>query len=112
MDMIKQDTSLAILQAAQSDAQRAASNLRGTGNEKAIEEKAREFEAVFLSAMLKPMFEQIEVDSTFGGGKGEEVFRGLMIQEYGKMISETGSVGIAEHVKAELLRIQEGANNA
>jgi Rod binding domain-containing protein len=112
MDMIKQDTSITLLQAAQSEAKRVAGNLKNSAaNNKQIEEAAKEFEAVFLSAMLKPMFEQIEIDSNFGGGKGEEVFRGIMVQEYGKMISETQTIGLAEHVKAELLRIQEEANN-
>ncbi len=116
MELSPHDTSLTLLQASQNEARRAAGNLKsglksGSVDEKKLEEAAKEFEAVFLTAMLKPMFEQIKVDSNFGGGKGEEVFRGFMVQEYGKMISETGNIGIAEHIKAELLRIQEEANN-
>jgi len=49
----------------------------------------------------------ISVDDVFGGGKGEEVFRGLMVQEYGKMIAAQGGVGIADQVRAELLKTQE-----
>ncbi len=112
MDMIKQDMTLTVLQASQAEAQRAAGNLSARkASEEQIEEAAKDFEAVFLSAMLKPIFDQIEVDSNFGGGKGEEMFRGIMVQEYGKMISRTNSIGIAEHVKEELLRIQEEASN-
>lgn len=76
-----------------------------------IEEAAREFEAVFIAEMMKPMFENISTDGMFGGGKAEEIFRGMMLQEYGKQIAATGSIGIADHVKAELLRIQGSVND-
>lgn len=68
---------------------------------------AKEFESVFISEMLKPMFETIDVDETFGGGKGEEVFRGLLVQEYGKILSNQGGVGIADSIQAELIKTQE-----
>lgn len=75
-----------------------------------IEESAQEFEAMFLSEMLKPMFEGVmEPDSVFGGGKGEEVFSGMMLQEYGKLIAQRGGVGLADQVKAEMIRLQEQA---
>ncbi len=105
------DTTVALLKSAQAEQGNVAESLKKAKNLKAIEEAAQEFEAVFLAAMLKPMFAQLKPDETFGGGKGEEVFQGLMVQEYGKMIAQTGQVGIAEHVKQELLRIQEEVNN-
>ncbi len=112
MDALLQDSSLLLSQSAQMDAERKAGHLKsGPANMEQIEKAAKEFEAVFLSSMLKPMFEQIEVDGVFGGGKGEEVFRGLMVQEYGKMIADNHSVGIAEQVKAEMIRIQEQFSN-
>lgn len=80
-------------------------------NIKKAEQAAEEFEAVFIGEMLKPMFSMIEVDENFGGGKGEEVFRDLMVQEYGKMISRQGGIGIASQIKAELLRAQETHSN-
>lgn len=68
---------------------------------------AQDFEAVYISEMLKPMFETVDVDDTFGGGKGEEVFRGMLTQEMGKSIAKQGGFGLADQVKAELLKIQE-----
>jgi len=73
---------------------------------------AQDFEAVYISEMLKPMFETVEVDDMFGGGKGEEVFRGLLTQEMGKSIAKQGGFGLAAQVKAELLKIQEQQSNA
>lgn len=89
-------------------------SVRDTGADKdknmsRINEAAQDFEAMFLTEMLKPMFEGIEVDPVFGGGKGEEVFRGFMLQEYGKMVAASGGIGLAEHVKAEMIRLQEQA---
>ena len=76
-----------------------------------IEEAAQDFEAVFFSEMMKPMFENLKTADGFtGGGKGEEVFQGLMIQEYGKMMAETNSIGIADQVKAHLIKAQEVAD--
>ena len=40
------------------------------------------------------------------GGKGEEIFHGMMIQEYGKLMSKNDAVGIADSVKRQLIEIQ------
>lgn len=73
--------------------------------------KAQEFEAVFLAEMMKPLFESVEVDPLFGGGNGEEIFRGMLTQEYGKKIAEHKSIGIADFVTRELIRAQQEAEN-
>jgi Rod binding domain-containing protein len=73
---------------------------------KRIEEAAQDFEATFISEMLKPMFEMVEVNDTFGGGKGEEVFRDFTIQEYGKLIARQGGIGISDQIKAQMIKMQ------
>jgi peptidoglycan hydrolase FlgJ len=67
----------------------------------------REFEQMFLSEMLRPMFEGIGTNKWFGGGNGEKMFRSLQVDEYGKGLSKAGGVGIAEAVKREIIRMQE-----
>lgn len=74
------------------------------------EETGRDFEAVFISEMVKPMFEGLNTDGMFGGGKGEEVFRGIMIQEYGRLVAQTGSIGLASQVKDAMIRMQSEAD--
>jgi Rod binding domain-containing protein len=74
---------------------------------KEIDDAAEQFEAVFLSQMLAPMWQGIETDGMFGGGSAEETYRGMMINEYGSMIAKSGGVGIADAVKSELLKLQE-----
>ena len=67
----------------------------------------QEFEALFLSEMLGPVFESSDTDGLFGGGEGEKIFRSMMVQEYGKAIAQSGGVGIADAVQREILRMQE-----
>lgn len=71
-----------------------------------IDETAREFEAMFMSEMMKPMFESVPVNSQFGGGKGEEIFRSFLREEYGKNLAENGGLGIADLVRQQLIEIQ------
>ena len=87
------------------DAMRAAEALRGKSDEKAIRKAAEEFEAVFVSRMLAPMFETLETDTMFGGGPGEDIYRSMMVEEYGKVIARSGGIGIADAVARELLSI-------
>ncbi len=79
-------------------------------NIEAVNQAAEEFEAVMLTAMLKPVFENIETSAPFGGGQGEEMWRGLLVEEYAKEMAAAGGIGIADQVRSELLRIQEATN--
>jgi len=74
-----------------------------------IDKTSEDFEAMFATQMLQPMFEGMGVNPIFGGGHGEEVMRSFLLQEYGKMIAKTGKLGIARQVKSEMLRAQEAA---
>ncbi len=68
---------------------------------------AKDFESVFLAQMMDEMFgESTGVDS-FGDSETSEIYRGLMMQEYGKQMANSGGIGIADYVKAELLKQQE-----
>jgi len=68
---------------------------------------AQEFEAMFATQMLSPMMETTEVNETFGGGHGEEMMRGMLMQEYGKAVAASGSLGLAHHIRQEMLKQQE-----
>lgn len=77
-----------------------------------INETAQDFEAMFISEMFKPMFESVKVNETFGGGKGEEIFSGFLRDEYGKLLAQTGGIGIAELVREQLIEMQSKASKA
>ena len=72
-----------------------------------VRARAEEFEAFFLSQILNTMFKGIKTDGLFGGGHGEEVFREMQFQEYGKSIARSGGVGIADSIVRQMLSLQE-----
>ncbi len=109
------NTSLALMQAAQGQTLNAAQATKQATKDKDMERfdaVSKDFEAMFMTEMLKPMFAELKPDPRFGGGKGEEIFSGMMLQEYGKMMAETGQIGIADSVKQELIRMQDGVDRA
>ena len=107
------DTNLALLQATQTNNAQASQKIKSTLKEAdlaKIDEAAQDFEAMFVSEMMKPLFESIKTDGPFGGGKGEEVFRSMLQQEYGKIVAQTGEIGIADQVKRQMIETQELLN--
>ncbi|MGF1631432.1 MAG: rod-binding protein [Kiloniellaceae bacterium] len=85
----------------------AKSAAEATAKSESVRQVAQEFEALFLSEMLAPVFESVDTDGLFGGGESEKIFRSMMVQEYGKAIAQSGSVGIADAVQREILKMQE-----
>jgi flagellar protein FlgJ len=72
-----------------------------------INEQAQQFEAMFMSQMLQFMWSGIETNDYFGGGAGEDAWRGQLLQEYGSVSAKAGNLGIADAVRAELIKAQE-----
>ena len=72
-----------------------------------IDQAAHQFEGVFMSEMLKPMFDTVKTDGMFGGGKAEDTFKSLLLEQYGRKIAQGGGLGLAAHVKAEMIQMQE-----
>jgi len=77
------------------------------GNIDEIRKTAQEFEASFLSQMLQPMFANLGAEKPFGGGTGEDMWRSLQVDEYGKAIAQKGGIGLADSVFREMLKLQE-----
>ncbi|HCZ15412.1 MAG TPA: hypothetical protein DHV85_12625 [Candidatus Accumulibacter sp.] len=73
----------------------------------AIKSAAQEFEAVFLSQMMTHMFAGVETDPVFGGGPGEDMFRGMMILEYGKHMARLGTGGLSAQIQKTLIDMQQ-----
>ena len=92
---------------AKAGAQRAAGGTASQGMAK----PAQEFEAMFLSQLLQPMFKGVDMSGLGGDSPGGEVYKEMLIKEYGKVIAQSGGVGIAEQVQQEMLRIQEQAQS-
>ncbi len=69
--------------------------------------KAIEFEGVFLSMMIKEMFSGLRTEGDFTGGFGEEMFRGLMADQYAESIAKTGGIGLSDQIYQEIMAQQE-----
>lgn len=74
------------------------------------EAAAKQFEAVFLTQMLTPMFEGLETGGMFGGGHAEQIYRSMLIDEYGKMLAGSGAINVADAVKAQIIELQAKQN--
>ncbi len=73
----------------------------------ATRKAAEEFEGQFMAEMLKHMFSGIETDGPFGGGHAEETFRTLLVDEYGKQVTRSGGLGLADQIQRQMLQMQE-----
>jgi peptidoglycan hydrolase FlgJ len=71
---------------------------------------AQDFEAFFLSQALQPMFADIEPEGPFGGGPGNDIWKSMQVDEYGKALAKSGGIGIADAVMKQMLIAQEGMN--
>jgi Rod binding domain-containing protein len=72
-----------------------------------VRETAKEFEAFFIGQMMEHMMAGIEPNATFGGGHGEQMWRSMLNQEYGKELAKSNKLGIADHVMRGMLLAQE-----
>lgn len=72
-----------------------------------LKQTAQDFEATFLSQMMEHMFAGIETDELTGGGEAEDIYRSMMVDEYGKLIAKRGGIGVADHVMSHYLKNQE-----
>lgn len=70
------------------------------------EQVAKQFERMFISEMLAPMFQGIQTDGLTGGGNAEATFRPMLIDQYADAISRGGGIGISDSVLKEILRMQ------
>lgn len=74
---------------------------------------AQEFEGVFLNTMFAQMFSSLDgaEDGPMGGRKNE-AWRGMLVDEYSKGFAAQGGVGLAPVVYRELIGQQENAGRA
>ena len=85
-------------------------NLRPRSDEQQekMRQIAQDFEATYLAQMLKPMFENLSTEAPFGGGAGEEMWRGFLVEAMAKETARAGGVGLVDTVMAHMLKAQEG----
>lgn len=76
-------------------------------------ETAQGLEANFFQTMLGTMFEGLDGEGPLGNAAtGQDAWRGMMIEQFGKSISATGGIGLAPQIYREMLRSQESTYHA
>lgn len=70
-----------------------------------IQKTATEFEAAFLQVMLGEMFSTVETGG-FGGGAGEEAFKGFLTESFSKSMAQSGGIGLSKQITKEMLKLQ------
>jgi peptidoglycan hydrolase FlgJ len=80
---------------------------RGTIDPTQAKKVAKQFEGGFISEFMGQMFEGIPTDGEFGGGEGEDMFRSLLTDEYGKQLENSGGFGLSDAITRQLLHVQE-----
>jgi peptidoglycan hydrolase FlgJ len=75
---------------------------------------ARDFEAMALGELLKPMFETAESKKPglFSGGEAEKTWKPMLVDEIAKRIALNGGLGLAGPIHDAMLRMQEGKSDA
>lgn len=81
-------------------------SIAGVKTRQQAEAVAEQFERMFVSEMLKPMFEGIKTDGMFGGGNAEDTFRPMLLDQYADGVAKGGGIGIKDAVLKEILRMQ------
>ena len=70
--------------------------------DKKIVKQSKDLESVFLSVMIEPMFPDGKESGLYGDSKSQGVFRTLMVQEYGKILTKAGGVGLAKNIEKQI----------
>lgn len=84
-----------------------APDISGVRTEEQARTVAEEFEGFFIGQMLEAMFKGVGENNPLSGGAGENAFRGLLHEEYAKVMAESGGIGLSDKLTAEILRLQE-----
>ncbi len=68
---------------------------------------AQQYTGMFMSQMFTHMFEGVGKDTMFGGGEGEEMFKSVLIDEYGKAAAKSSNLGLTDKIMHALIAQQE-----
>ena len=74
------------------------SQVRPDESPEAIREAAKAFEAVFINQLMKSMRKTLPEDGLLGKGFANQVFNGMLDQEYSQMASKSGQLGLADMI--------------
>jgi peptidoglycan hydrolase FlgJ len=72
-----------------------------------IDAAAKDFESQFISQMMATMFSTVDKEESLAGSDAEDMYQSMLQNEYGKIITRTGGIGVADQVKQIMIQQQE-----
>ena len=69
-----------------------------------LRQAAAQFESVFVTMLMKQMRATIQKSEMFHGGRGEEIFQGMMDQQIAKDASSGNGLGIGRMIYEDLVK--------
>ncbi|PWC81777.1 flagellar biosynthesis protein FlgJ [Azospirillum sp. TSH100] len=79
----------------------------------AADKVATEFEAMLVGQLMESMFAGMRESPLFGGGgPAEKPWRSMLLQEYGKAVAESGTLGIGKMTHDEIARLYAAQGTA
>lgn len=81
-------------------------NIASHQSNKATEDVAKNFEAVFLTQAFNQMLDTVS-PGAFGGGHAEKTWKSFMGKEYAQAVADSGTTGISDSI-ANMIRAYGG----
>jgi len=76
-------------------------------DQKRLKETCVEFEAIFISKLLKGLRNTVYKSGFIDGGEGEEIFADMLYDEYAKKMAHSNSFGLAEMLYKQISKHQK-----
>ncbi|NMB01104.1 MAG: hypothetical protein GX971_06220 [Firmicutes bacterium] len=77
---------------------------RQSSSQKALQDAAQQFEAIFLQLLMEEMRRTIPENDLFGDRKAEKMFQSMLDQEMSINSSQAQSVGLAKLIYEQMSR--------
>src|SRR4051812_12965951 len=104
-------TSLASAQATSVSQDKRLNDLRTQVNPRdraQIKQSAEDFESLFLNIVLKSMRDTVQKSGLIDGGNAEDIYKGMLDDEYAKSMASQRNTGLADNIEAFLLQAVAG----
>lgn len=85
---------------------------RVKGDKEQIKDLANQFESLFLNMVMKSMRDTVQKSGLVDGGNAEDIYKGMLDDEYTKMMAEQRHTGIAQNIEDFLMKAYDDSEPA
>lgn len=73
-----------------------------TKEDKKMLEACKQFETIFINQLFSEMRSTVPKDGMFEESTGENIFKGMLDEEYSKQMADAGGIGLAQMIYQQL----------